>query len=284
VVGLYAVRRGWVRVDPEVTVVRVRNTNTGQLIVLEVPTPGGVLDEQGRDWIAGVPFPGTGVRMWFVDPAGRTTGSLFPTGRVTDTVTALGERVVVTLVDAGAPVVIVRAEGVGVAVAETAADLDARADLLALLEDLRREGAVQMGLAPDKVSAARAVPKLAIVSTPAPGQDVDLVVRMLSMGRVHPALAITGSVALTMAAREPGSVIGQHGGAITGDEVRMMTPAGLVTTWTGEHDGQIAVGVLRTARRLAEATLILPDEDLHSDTTLTTAASVPNGHAEVGRR
>ena len=273
VVGLYAVRRGWVNATADLTVVRVRNTNTGQLIVLQVPTPGGVLDENGKDWIAGVPFPGTGMRMWFVDPAGRTTGSLFPTGSATDTVTALGERVVVTLVDAGAPVVIVRAEAVGVAVAEIAEDLDAREDLLALLEDLRREGAVRMGLAPDKVSAARAVPKLAIVSAPAPGQGVDLVVRMLSMGRVHPALAITGSVALTLAAREPGSVIGQRGGAVTGEQVHMMTPAGLVTTWTGEHDGQVAVGVLRTARRLAEATLILPDEQPEADTATTDSAS-----------
>jgi 2-methylaconitate cis-trans-isomerase PrpF len=284
VVGLYAVRRGWVHVDPEVTVVRVRNTNTGQLIVLQVPTPGGVLEENGQDWIPGVPFPGTGIRMWFVDPAGRTTGSLFPTGSATDTVSTLGgERVVVTLVDAGAPVVIVRAEAVGVAVTETAADLDAREDLLALLEDLRREGAVRMGLAPDKASAARAVPKLAIVSTPAPDQGVDLMVRMLSMGRVHPALAITGSVALTMTAREPGSVIGQHGGAITGEQVRMMTPAGLVTTWTGEHDGQVAVGVLRTARRLAEATLILPEQKPENDTTAIASVSVRNG-AEVSTR
>ena len=79
-----------------------------------------------------MPFPGTGCAWGSSTRPDVRTGSLFPTGRATDTVTTSGGPVTVTLVDAGAPVVIVRAEAVGVAVAETAADLDARADLLAL--------------------------------------------------------------------------------------------------------------------------------------------------------
>jgi 2-methylaconitate cis-trans-isomerase PrpF len=294
VVGLYAVRRGWVPAESDVTVVRIRNTNTGQLIVLDVQTPGGVLDERGREWIPGVPFPGIGVRMWFVDPAGRTTGSLFPTGNATDALPGRDGPVDVTLVDAGAPVVIVRAETVGVSVGDSPAELDARPDLLALLDDLRREGAVRMGLAPDKASAARAVPKLAVVASPDSGGDADLVVRMLSMGRLHPALAITGSVALTMAARDPGSVIAHPSGPVTGEQVRMMTPAGLVTTWTGDYEGQVAVGVMRTTRRLAEATLILPDEEEQPASTVAVPGSAQNvdaafdggGHdrEEVGTR
>jgi 2-methylaconitate cis-trans-isomerase PrpF len=291
VVGLYAIRRGWVRAQADVTTVRVRNTNTGQLILLQVPTPDGVLDERGRDWIPGVPFPGMGVRMWFVDPAGQTTGSLFPTGSTTDTLTAPAGPVTVTLVDAGAPLVIVPAQAIGLTGTESPSDLDARADLLGLLEDLRRQGAVRMGLAPDKASAERAVPKMALVAAPAADEDADFVVRMLSMGRVHPALAITGSVALTMAAGEPGSVIGQRARFVAGSEVRIMTPAGLVTTWTGEHDGRVSVGVLRTARRLAEATLVLPEDE----TAPPDRASTPNDlthverdglqdHAEVGSR
>jgi 2-methylaconitate isomerase len=257
VVGLYALRRGWVPVAADETLVRVRNTNTGQLIVLQLRTPGGRVDEQGSDRIPGVPFPGVGVTMWFVDPAGLTTGHLFPTGRVTDT---LDGALTVTLVDAGAPVVIVPASAVGLTARETPADMDARTDVLGVLDDLRRQAAVRMGLAADRASAERAIPKLALV---APGSDnADLTVRMLSMGRVHPALAITGSVALTLAARAPGSVIAQlAGGAFTEDAVRMSTPAGVVTTWTGEHEGRVAVGVLRTARRLADAVLNLPDHE-----------------------
>ena len=261
VIGLYAVRNGWVPAVDDETVVRVHNTNTGQLIMLHVRTPGGVVDETGTELIPGVPFPGISVQLSFVDPAGVTTGALFPSGSVTDTLDGPDGPVEVTLIDAGAPVVIVPADAVGLTGNETPSEMDARPDVLALLEDLRRQGAVKMALAADKASAARAIPKLALVAE-ASGDDADLTVRMASMGKVHPALAITGSVALTMAAREPGSVIAQRMPALTGEEFRMATPAGVVTTWTGEHSGAPFVRVLRTTRRLAEATLILPDREV----------------------
>jgi 2-methylaconitate isomerase len=278
VIGLYAVRNGWVPAVADETVVRVHNTNTNQLIMLYVRTPGGVVDENGTELIPGVPFPGIGVRLSFVDPAGVTTGALFPSGSVTDTLDGPDGPVEVTLIDAGAPVVIVPADGVGLTGNETPAEVDARPDLLALLDDLRRQGAVKMALAADKASAARAIPKLALVAE-ASGDDVDLTVRMASMGKVHPALAITGSVALTMAAREPGSVIAQRMPALTGEEFRMATPAGIVTTWTGEHSGAPFVRVLRTTRRLAEATLVLPDRD---DFSAAAAGTQPSMLAHSG--
>jgi 2-methylaconitate isomerase len=274
VVGLYAVRRGWVQAVADETVVRVRNTNTGQLILLQVRTPGGVVDERGSEHIPGVPFPGIGVHMWFVDPAGRTTGSLFPTGSMTDIVDGRDSPVTVTLIDAGAPLVIVPAEAVGVTGDETPAELDGRRELLILLDNIRRQAAVKMGLAADRASAERAVPKLALVA-PAVDQDIDFQVRMLSMGRVHPALAITGSVALTMAAQDQKTVIGQQIGAVTGDQVRMSTPAGVVTTRLGQYNGQAAIGVLRTTRRLAEATLVLPHETTEQQPTFAQRDQLP---------
>jgi 2-methylaconitate isomerase len=274
VVGLYAVRRGWVQPVADETVVRVRNTNTGQLILLQVRTPGGVVDERGSEHIPGVPFPGIGVHMWFVDPAGRTTGSLFPTGSMTDIVDGGDGPVTVTLIDAGAPLVIVPAEAVGVTGDETPAELDGRRELLILLDNIRRQAAVKMGLAADRASAERAVPKLALVA-PAVDQDIDFQVRMLSMGRVHPALAITGSVALTMAAQDQKTVIGQQIGAVTGNQVRMSTPAGVVTTRLGQYNGQAAIGVLRTTRRLAEATLVLPHETTEQQPTFAKRDQLP---------
>jgi 2-methylaconitate cis-trans-isomerase PrpF len=260
VVGLYAVRRGWVAVDQETTPVRVRNTNTGQLIVLQVPTPGGALEETGSEWIPGVPFPGTGVRMWFVDPAGRTTGRLFPTGAPSDLLHVDQAAYEVTLVDAGAPLVVVRASAFGLGGAEGPAEIDAQPGLLEQMDRLRREAAVAMGMAPTSQAAARAVPKLALVAASTDGGS-DLVVRMLSMGRVHPALAITGSVGLTLAARAVGTVVREIVGEPGGDRLDLETPAGVVRTWTGEHDGKLAVAVTRTTRTLAEATLLLPDHE-----------------------
>lgn len=260
VVGLYALRRGWVPPTGELTTVRVRNTNTGQLIVQQVPTPGGVVDEDGTEYIPGVPFPGVGVRMWFRDPAGRTTGALLPTGSPQDELTLGGRAVQATLVDAGAPVVVLSAASVGIHAAESPADIAARPGLLAALDGVRRQAAVRMGLAADEASAERAVPKLAVVG-PAPATgEADLTVRMLSMGQVHPALAITGSVALTMAAATPGTVVADHVSPDGNGRLRLATPSGVVATHSGELDGAPAVAVTRTARRIADAVLALPGE------------------------
>ncbi|HEX7301808.1 PrpF domain-containing protein [Lentzea sp.] len=265
VVGPYALRRGWVRPTGDVTTVRINNTNTGQLIVVDVPTPAGRVTEEGVDVIPGVPQPGLGVRLWFVDPAGRTTGALLPTGNAVDVV----DGVRVTLLDAGAPVVLVAADEVGADGEATPAELDAREDLLGRLDRLRRAAAVRMGLAADPASAARATPKLALVSAGHPGRS-DVTVRMLSMGRTHPALAITGSVALTAAARTPGTVLSRF---TAGEQevLRLDTPAGVVTTSSGTRDGLLAIGVTRTTRRIGDATLVLPDDE----NATTTPAAAP---------
>lgn len=284
VVALWAVRRGWVPARPGTTRVRVLNTNTGQLIVQEVPTPDGLLVEEGGARIPGVPFPGVPVHLWFADPAGATTGALFPTGRAVDRLDGPTGPVTATLVDAGAPVVAVPAQQVGLTGRESPAEIDARPGLLAALDRVRRSAAVLMGLAPNPAAAERAVPKLALVAPPAGGAaDADVEVRMLSMGRVHPALAITGSVALTVAAAEPATVVAAARGAAlpapngTDSVLRIATPAGTVETRARRRDGVLEVGVLRTARRLAEARLplALPDPLPHT---------VRPDHEEVARR
>jgi 2-methylaconitate cis-trans-isomerase PrpF len=172
-------------------------------------------------------------------------------------------RVTASLVDAGAPVVIVRATDLGITARETPAQLDARSDLLATLDAVRREGAVAMGLAGSPEEAERAVPKLAVVAAPDAAEQkagADLVVRMLSMGRVHPALPITGSVALTLAARETGTVVSGllPDASDLNDGFSMLTPAGLVTT-SYSHDGdEPVVAAVRTYRRLVEGSIELP--------------------------
>jgi 2-methylaconitate cis-trans-isomerase PrpF len=291
VVGLWAVRRGWVRPGRERTSVRVRNTNTGQLIVQEVPTPGGAVAEDGAARIPGVAFPGVPIQLWFVDPAGRTTGSLFPTGHRVDRLLGPDGPVRATLVDAGAPVVAVPAAAVGLTGRETPADIDARAGLLAALDEVRREAAVLMGLAPSPAAAQRAVPKLAVVAAPDATADpgADLVVRMLSMGRTHPALPITGSVALTMAARTTGTVVAGLVGPTAGEQtLRISTPAGVVETRDRTDGGVPAVRVLRTARRLADAVLPLPAADPRTPRAVPVAVGIAqdvrHDHEEALRR
>ena len=265
VVAPFAIREGWVPTGSPETTVRVLNTNTGQVIVQRVPTPEGRLDEAATQDIPGVPFPGAPVRMGFVDPAGRSTGQLVPTGRERDRLSEAVGGVTVTLVDAGAPVVAVRASDIGVRGDEDIAALDATPGLLRRLDAVRREAGVLMGLADTPETVARAVPKLAVVSDAAQpgGPDTDLTVRMLSMGRFHPAVPVTGSVALTLAAGSPGTVVHELAGADRPDAgLRLATPAGCVQTFVEHDDDTPVVGVVRTYRRLASGTVLLPDPPL----------------------
>jgi 2-methylaconitate cis-trans-isomerase PrpF len=264
VVAPYAVRSGWVAATGDRTSVRVLNTNTNQLMVQQVATSAGGLDDTPTTTIPGVGRPGARVDLGFVSPAGRSTGALFPSGERSDLLVAGGRGISATLVDAGAPVVVIRAEDVGLSGTETPAQLDEQRDLLSTLDELRRAGAVAMGLASETQLAERAIPKLALIAAPVrdpQAKGADLVVRMLSMGKVHPALPITGSVALTLAARVPGTVVADllaDEGWSASDEFVMLTPAGTVATTYSVVDGQEVVSAVRTYRRLVEGHIELP--------------------------
>jgi 2-methylaconitate cis-trans-isomerase PrpF len=260
VVGLYAIEKGWVIPHGDVTRIVTRNTNTNQIIIQRVPTPAGALPAALDAHMPGVPFPGYPVGLGFQDPAGKTTGALLPTGAATDTITAGGTRWRVSMVDAGAPVVMVRAEELGLDPARYDSWRPGVELQLETLEQIRRQAAVRMGLASTMAEAARAIPKLAIVAGPgATDAGCDANVMMLSMGKPHPALAITGSIALTLAARTPGTVLHKVTGETLGTTLRLRTPAGVIETWTEERDGNLLVGVDRTARTIATTIIHLPE-------------------------
>lgn len=260
VVGLYAIEKGWVIPTADVTRIATRNTNTGQVIIQRVSTPGGALPCSPDALMPGVPFPGYGIGIGFQDPAGKTTGALLPTGAATDTITAGGTCWTVSMIDAGAPVVIFRAEELGLDPSGYAGWHAGVERHLDTLEQVRRQAAVRMGLASTTGAAARAIPKVAIVAAPArqdPACDVN--VMMLSMGRPHPALAITGSIALTLAARTPGTVLHTITDGSRDTTLWLRTPAGVIETWSEEHEGTLLVGVDRTARTIATSTIHLPE-------------------------
>jgi 2-methylaconitate cis-trans-isomerase PrpF len=259
VVASFAVRAGWVQTSRGQTTVRVRNTNTDQVIVQHLPTPDGVLRDTPTMALPGVPFLGAPVRMGFEDPAGRSTGHLFPTGSSRDQLSAGDRTVEVTMIDAGAPVVAVPASEFGLQGDEEPAIIDAVPGLLNSLEDVRRAAAVAMGIVSTPAEAARAIPKLALVSRSADDEPTHLTVRMLSMGKVHPAVPITGSVALTLAAGEDGTVVRKLLDHAPTDEFVIGTPAGAVTTFRESAGDREVVGAVRTYRLLAHGAVILPD-------------------------
>ncbi|MGP9529665.1 PrpF domain-containing protein [Glutamicibacter sp. AOP5-A2-18] len=259
VVGLYAIEQGWVTPEGDVTRVITRNTNTGQIIIQRVDTPNGALPIVPQAQMPGVATPGYKVGLGFRDPAGKTTGSLLPTGNSTDTLDIEGQSWRVSMVDAGAPVVVVRAEDLSLDINDYESWMSAVELQLPILDKVRREAAVRMGLATTPEQAARAIPKLAIAAAPQVESGSDINVMMLSMGKPHPALAITGSIALTIGARTPGTVLHSITGDPTGATLRLRTPAGIIETWSEEREGSLLVGADRTARSIASSTIHLPE-------------------------
>jgi 2-methylaconitate cis-trans-isomerase PrpF/nicotinamidase-related amidase len=260
-VGPFAIDEGMVAAAGPVTTVRIFNTNTGKTIVSRVPTSGGRFDPTGPLMIPGVRGTGAPIELEFVDPAGATTRTLLPTGRATDVV---GPDVEVSIVDAGTLAVFVRMADAGVSREEPAAALDADEVRLAALERIRAEAAVLCGLAatPEGASASsRAVPKLVLVAPPA--DEADLLVKALSMGRVHGSLQVTASVALAAAAAIPGTVVAASmDGNREGDVLRVAHPAGVTELRSrlvqrdGAWDLESAT-VQRTARRLMEGRVFI---------------------------
>lgn len=262
-VAPYVLDRGWVTPTADETIVRVRNTNTGQLILQRVATPGGVWSPQFDTEIPGVAFAGIGVGLGFVSPAGKTTGQLLPTGNQVDALQVGVPTVMASLVDAGAPMVIITPQTAGLDGVPYSEWARAVIPALPALETIRRSGAVAMGLASHVSAAARAVPKLAIVGSPEDPDLGDLDVLMLSMGEPHPALPITGSVGLTVAGTLPSTIVGAALPPRPDAGLRIRTPAGTIRTWHRRIDGADVFGTLRTARVLARAELAL-DETEHS--------------------
>jgi 2-methylaconitate cis-trans-isomerase PrpF len=275
-VGPFAIEEGLVPAAEGETRVRIWQVNTAREIVAHVPTADGLPLVEGDFRIDGVPHPGARIRLDFMDPGGGVTGRLLPGGGALERlrVEGLGE-IEATLVDAGNPCVLVAAADVGLRGPELPDEVNADAELLAGLEAVRAAGAVAMGLAatPEQATAERpAVPKIAVLSEPTgyattagaevAAADVDLVVRMLSMGRAHHAIPVTGAVAVAVAGALPGSVAARL--RRPGDRpLRLGHPAG-VTEVEAEVEAAGAswrarrVTLGRTARRLMEGWVLVP--------------------------
>lgn len=281
-VGPFAIEEGMVPALEGWTRVRIWQVNTGRRIIAHCPTQAGEPLVDGNCEIDGVAGPGACITLEFVDPGGTATGRLLPSGRAVDrlAVPGVGE-VAVTLVDAGAPAVLVSAADVGLEGTELPADVDARPELLARLERVRSHGAVAMGLAPAPEEARLrrpASPKLAWLAparayatsrgTAVEGDGIDVVARVLSMGRLHPAYSLTGAMATAIAALIPGTVAnrvaGLEGGKAGAERVvRIGHPSGV--TEVGAVVAREAASwvakkaiIARTARRLMEGRVLVP--------------------------
>jgi 2-methylaconitate cis-trans-isomerase PrpF len=261
-VGPYAIDEGLAPVTGPVTRVRMLNRNTGTRIIAHVPVSDGRAAVRGDCVVAGVPGTGAPVVTEYLDPAGAVLGAALPTGRPCDTVSAWrGRPVAVSLVDVGGPVAFIRAAELGLDPLLEPAAVNADADLLDRLEELRGACAVLADLA-GKPAEARAVspalPRLALVGDGSPAQGSQLSLRVMSMQRMHHACPITVLMCAAAATQLPGTLLPGNAPSAAarppGSDgiVLIAHPKGVAAATVLMADGPVvrSVSLTRTARRL----------------------------------
>lgn len=277
-IGPFAIDEGLLPAREPETLVRIHNTNTGKLIHARVPVCAGEAAVRGDFRLPGVAGTGARIVLDVLDPGGAVTGRLLPTGEAAEDLAVPGVGAIrASLVDATNPLVFVRARDLGLEGVEAPEALDADRALMARLEGVRAAAAVRMGLAPTATEATQrspAVPKIALVAPPQPYRTlagkpvapdaVDLVARVVSMGKLHRAFALTGAMCLAVAARIPGTVVAEAaGGPRPAGDVRIGHPSGVLAVAAEVAPGPAGpvarrVTVYRTARRLMEGFVCVP--------------------------
>lgn len=278
-IALYAVSRGLVELTPGTTLVRMRNLNTGTRLDARVATEGGTVPMAGDAHVPGTLAPGVPVTLAFVGAAGASTGATLPTGLAREELLVQGGRYVVSLIDAGAPMVLVDAGSLGLTGTEDPREL---APVVPLLTEIRGAAAVRMGLRAPGDPVDHAIPKVGIVGpakdfTTTGGQHIagneyDVSVRTLSMHAPHPAIGLTSAVGVATAAATAGTVVENVIGtplATTADgaaRLRIGTAAGVIgTAATLDESGSPAtVGLERAARIISESVIFTANPEFAS--------------------
>ena len=218
--------------------VRIWQKNIGKTIIAHVPMHNGAVQETGDFELDGVTFPAAEVAIEFLDPADGD-GDMFPTGAVVDDLEVPGLGCLkATLINSGIPTIFVNAADIGYSGTELQDDINNDAAALEKLEKIRAYGAVKMGLIQDVAEAAtrQHTPKVAWVAPPqgytassgkaVDAADIDLLVRAMSMGKLHHAMMGTASVAIGTAAAIPGTLVNLAAGGGEREAVRFGHPSG----------------------------------------------------------
>ncbi|MBV61931.1 MAG: 2-methylaconitate cis-trans isomerase PrpF [Nevskiales bacterium] len=282
-VGPFAISHGLV--DPTripqdgIATVRIWQANIGKTIIAQVPITQGEVQETGDFELDGVTFPAAEVEIEFMDPADGE-GSIFPTGQLVDDLEVPGVGTLqATLINSGIPTIFVNADAIGYTGAELQGDINEDTAALERFETIRAHGALKMGLINDISEAAsrQHTPKVAFVAPPrdyvassgktVAAGDIDLLVRALSMGKLHHAMMGTAAVAIGTAAAIPGTLVNLAAGGGDRTAVRFGHPSGTLRVGAEATliDGQWQVTkaiMSRSARVLMEGTVRVPGDTL----------------------
>lgn len=286
-VGPFAISNGLVdaaRVPRDgIATVRIWQANIGKTIIAHVPMTNGAVQETGDFELDGVTFPAAEVQLEFMDPAAEEEGAggaMFPTGNLVDELDVPGVGTLkATMINAGIPTVFVNAAAIGYTGIELQDAINGDAKALAMFETIRAHGARRMGLISDIGEAAtrQHTPKVAFVAPPkdyvassgkeVSAADIDLLVRALSMGKLHHAMMGTAAVAIGTAAAIPGTLVNLAAGGGERTAVRFGHPSGTLrvgaeaTRVDGEWSVKKAI-MSRSARVLMEGWVRVPGDTL----------------------
>ncbi|SAY51449.1 2-methylaconitate cis-trans isomerase PrpF [Neisseria weaveri] len=280
-VGAFAISNGLV--DPGkipsdgICTVYIWQKNISKTIIAHVPVKNGEVQETGDFELDGVTFPAAEVQIEFLDPADGE-GSMFPTGNLVDELDVPGVgKLQATLINAGIPTVFVNAADIGYTGKELQDDINNSTEKLEFFEKIRAYGALKMGLIQDLGEAAirQHTPKVAFVAPPqdyvsssgkeVKAGDIDLLVRALSMGKLHHAMMGTASVAIATAAAVPGTLVNLAAGGGEREAVRFGHPSGTLRVGAaavlenGQWTAKKAV-MSRSARIIMEGWVRVPED------------------------
>ncbi|MGB5806180.1 2-methylaconitate cis-trans isomerase PrpF [Castellaniella sp.] len=245
-VGPFAIAAGLVdpgRIPQDgMATVRIWQANIGKTIIAHVPMTQGAVQETGDFELDGVTFPAAEVPLEFIAPAAEEEGAggaMFPTGQLVDALQVPGIGTLkATLINAGIPTIFINAEDVGYTGTELQDAINGDAKALARFETIRAHGALRMGLIEhlDEIAQRQHTPKIAFVSKPASyvsssgkpiaAEEIDLLVRALSMGKLHHAMMGTAAVAIATAAAIPGTLVNLAAGGGERNAVCFGHPSG----------------------------------------------------------
>ncbi|NMF47245.1 2-methylaconitate cis-trans isomerase PrpF [Pseudoalteromonas arctica] len=278
-VGAFAISNGLVDKsrlpNNGVAIVRVWQANIKKSILVHVPMTNGEVQETGDFELDGVTFAAAEVKLEFIDPADGD-GALFPTGNVVDDLKVPGVGTLkATMINAGIPTVFINAADIGYTGIELQDDINNDVDALEKLETIRAYGAVKMGLITNinEAQARQHTPKVAFVAAPLDykassgkiieAENINLLVRAMSMGKLHHAMMGTAAVAIGTAAAIEGTLVNIAAGGGALSEVNFGHPSGTLKVGAEAKningDWQvIKASMSRSARVLMEGVVRVP--------------------------
>ncbi|HCE3277762.1 2-methylaconitate cis-trans isomerase PrpF [Vibrio parahaemolyticus] len=280
-IGPFAIHAGLIPPDriPEngIVTVRVWQVNISKTILVHVPIVNGFVQETGEFELDGVTFPAAEIQVDFVDPAAGE-GSMFPTGNLVDDLVVPDVGTFnATFINAGIPTIFIDAESIGYQGTELQDQINNDDAALAMFESIRAHGALKMGLISEleEAQTRQHTPKIAFVSKPKNYQsssgkavnesEIDVLVRALSMGKLHHAMMGTAAVAIASAACVPGTLVNLAAGGGEKESVTFGHPSG--TLKVGAQAKQTEQGwvvqkaiMSRSARILMEGFVRVPSD------------------------